>query len=78
MFKIIPDLRRPGKFKMTYYPFSDVKEFLYEMENLEWDSIRDHIKDTLKDSEDLYWIHDIMRLSNKSVALLDSGDWTAF
>jgi hypothetical protein len=76
MFKIVKDTGREGKYKVQYNLPTDLLNPLYVICNLEWEDVSNYLRHLEMDKEDLTWVYDLVRLSNKQVTIPEKGDWS--
>lgn len=76
MYKIYKDDSRRDRFGLKYFMDTNLVEPLYTMENLTWSDVQKHIKTIVHDHNDLTWMYDVVRLSNKQINLTDNGKWS--
>lgn len=76
MFKIDKDESRRDRFRLRYFMLEDLLNPLYTASNLTWDDIQKFIKTSIKDHNDVYWMHDLINLSGKIINLTEEGKWS--
>jgi hypothetical protein len=75
MYSIKKDLIRENRIIIKYFLPNNKAHHIYEIENADWAFAERLLGQFVQDRFDLGWMDDLIRLSNKTIQLEDTGEW---